>query len=219
MVITPKTNKKGANRRVTETKTPNQVLKIENSHFPMQYQAGMHIRQRIRYVAGTGGIYTITRANLLSTLIVCTANSTASAFYRIAEGVKVNRIEAFSPPTTATSFVRVFVEWLSNLGPSTMYSSLGDTSQPAKIITSPPRNSLAGFWSITGANESESLFSLGCPGNTIIDVFYDIILQNAEASTQVTCSTTGSIGQLYATALNGPSGASPCYAADLNSIN
>jgi hypothetical protein len=47
---------------------------------------------------------------------------------------------------------------------------------PAHIRTSPPRSSSNQWWSLSGSQETDPLFSITVPANTIIDIVADLRL-------------------------------------------
>jgi hypothetical protein len=147
------------------------------------------------------GATSITRKNLLSSYILTAGVSNTG--YRLLNGFKLNRIEIYSMPSTTTS-TTVALEWLSNYGPSTEVSDTSTSSAyPAHLITSPPLQSLASFWSMAGSNESEQLFIVTAPLGSIIDIYGEMVLVDGTGTT-VTGITTGTANNLYTSVLDGP---------------
>jgi len=146
----------------------------------------------------------ISRGTLLSHLIVNTANGTAN--YRILSAFRLKSIEIWGSTGTLGTTTTASVEWLSENGPSTVISdtSVG-TAQPLYVRTSPPANSLASFWSVQGNDESTVVMTIIAPANSVIDITYEVVLRDGEASVLVTTAATGAIGQVYMTYLDGVS--------------
>lgn len=193
--------------RQTPTVNTNVIRSIDSS---------FRIRHRARYMySGTSAVVnrSITRGFMLNTLIM--NNNGTTGHGRLFAGVKLNRIEIFS-----TSASPIALEWTSSLGPSREITDQSLTAASvATIKSSPPRNSLAGFWSMTGSNESEALLNLSLPasdtvvggvntrGQTVIDVWIEAILMDDETVVNVTTTNSGTLNQLYLTNFDGPSGA------------
>jgi hypothetical protein len=171
--------------------------------------ASVKVSHRYRYavdLASTPNTYNITRANLLNLLFI--NNSGAKNNARLIAGIKLKRVEIISMSSSAVirASSPISLEWLSNYGPS---SEITDTpssvSMPACIKTSPPKNSLASFWSLTGSNESEVLFKIVLPssmGHTI-DVWVEQVLMDDESPVQIVTQTSGVVNQLYEGYLDG----------------
>jgi hypothetical protein len=124
-------------------------------------------------------------------------------------GIKLNRIEMFGNTSSLPSSVSV--EWLSNYGPSSEMSDTStSTASPAHLISSPPPQSLASFWSMIGINESETLFSVTVPNGTILDIWCDIVLLDGQGNT-VNTTTTASGTYMYVSYLDGPAAATPVW--------
>jgi hypothetical protein len=172
---------------------------------PLPFASTKKISGRARYIVPSAiNIGTpVTRGNMLNMLIMNTGGSTTN--YRILNAIRLKSISVWSAETTSGSVSTIDVEWLSNYGPSTVVS---DTSvsliMPAYITSSPPKDSLAQFWSLSGINESESLYLLSAPVGSVIDITYEAILFNGETPVAVTTTNAGVLGTVYETNLLGP---------------
>jgi hypothetical protein len=204
--MSPNKNKNsGANRRVTQNKfSDKRVMEIENSHFPRQFVSSVRFKKQIRFKCiTTAGAYNVTRLDLLQLLMVNLAGTVVNT--RLIAGIKLNRIEMFDSQQSQTNFGNpTSVEWLSNLGPTTLVSGTGTTFQPAHVVSSPPPQSLCSFWSLTGSNETEILMTLTVGVGCIIDCWFDIVLFDGESVVQFNTAATGTAGQLYMGYLDGP---------------
>jgi len=134
---------------------------------------------------------------MLSTLFVGTGGTTTGI--RLCSGVRV---------VSMTIYTSVFasMQWLSQYSPTSETSVNGtSTTAPGVLISSPPSNSTASFWSQTNFNESENLFILAATINDYVDVHFQIVLMDDEAVvTNVTSGGTQNAGQVYRSYLDGP---------------
>lgn len=170
---------------------------------PTEYNAQISVRTRIRYYNDSSAYtsVTITRGALLDSIIMATGSTSG---YRINSAVKLNKIEIFGqPPGAGTSVpgsvsATSSVTWLSTYAPQRVVTSTGlGTSYGAHISTSPPRMSLAGYWSLTGQNESEALCVIAVHPYDLIDLYlqYTILGQFGMGSAVTLISAT--VGQVY----------------------
>jgi hypothetical protein len=200
------------NRRASQNKAPGKVMMVETPRVPLQFSATVRFKHKFRFQCMTSSFsspVTISRANLLSLLSMNTSGGTTN--YRIITGIKLNRIEIFGTANVSGfSSSTVSVEWLSNLGPSTLTSdSSGSPAYPAHMVTTPPPQSLSSFWSLSGINETENLFTIVAPTLSIIDVWCDVVLMNGETPHTVPSSNSGTLGTLYLLALDSSGGNFP----------
>jgi hypothetical protein len=186
---------------------------VDTNRVPSQFSATVRFKHKFRFLCTTASFtspVTISRANLLSLLVMNGASNTTN--YRIITGLKLNRIEIFGPSNLGSiaTASTVSVEWLSNLGPSTVVSdSSSSNAFPSHITTSPPPQSLASFWSLSGINETENLFTITAQTLSIIDVWCDIVLMNGESAHSVPSTNSGVAGTLYLLALDSSGGNYP----------
>lgn len=173
-----------------------------------QFRSNPIIKRRIRYALGAVGgtdTFDITSGGLLSLIGMGTV--TNSKVTSIIGAVKLNKVEIVSPwsGTTATT---CSVEWQSANAPNIEYSDTTMSSAYyAKVSTSPPRNSLAGFWYNQGST-SELLMILNVPASSIVDVWIDFVLYDNDvgaAPTPVTVATA-TLGQTYYLSLDNATG-------------
>jgi hypothetical protein len=183
----------------------------QQSNKIVSINASVKVHHRFRYEVQPGGgtSFSINRAALLNLMMVNTTGAKLNA--RLIAGVKLKRIEITSSPTTSvsTTFTACSIEWLSNYGPSTQISDMPSSSMtPARITSSPPRNSLSSFWSLTGLNETEVLFKmiLGTNQHHVIDVWVDIVMMDDETPVLLTTNNIGTIYQFYLGYLDGLNG-------------
>jgi hypothetical protein len=153
---------------------------------------------KMRYtLTGGGGSFAITRADLLSRLVMATG---ATVAYRLFSAVKIKEVELFGDPNAGQSSVEI--QWQSEYGPTKVVTDVStSTAYPARLSSKPPMNSLASFWSTTGSNESTVLFRLNTTATgMIIDLTFTAVLGNAHlgetVATAITISggTAGNVG-------------------------
>lgn len=178
---------------------------------PSPFQANVRFAHKFRYVVTTGiTSLNITRFNMLVPFMLNLSASTSNA--RLIASALVKRIEMYSMGVNSGSApATIGLTWLSNLGAITEVSDTSVSSAyPAVIRTSPPRNSVAGFWSSTGSNESEVLFAVTALGGTIVDLWLDFVLFDTGAATLTTSTSSGgTVGQLVYCPMDGPGASSP----------
>jgi len=153
--------------------------------------------------------WTVNRANMLDLLVMNTSTSTTN--YRLIDAIRINRVSIYpiagavdSAMTTTT------LAWQSTYGPDTNISVTSTPLWPKCLRTRPPKLSLASFWSQSGSNESDNLFTISIPVGAIIDVQVTLVIQNnilsQDAPVVRTSTSTGSAGSVYAVYLDGFSG-------------
>jgi len=182
----------------------------QNSRLIQQIDASVRIRCRLRFqknAGASGAPINLTRANLLNLMLV---GSGAMLCYRIISGIKLKRFEVISTYGASISSdpVAISLEWLSNYGPSSEISdTASNVSANACLKTSPPKQSLASFWSLTGNNESEVLCKLILPTNCThtVDCWFDIVLMDDETPVTVATAALSTAAQFYRGWLDGQS--------------
>jgi hypothetical protein len=176
--------------------------------FPPQFQSTVRVKHRFRFQSSANSSSNITRAILLDLLMTNLTSAHTNA--RLISGVKLNRVELWGVSgTNASDFAAatLSLEWLSNLGPSSESSDTGNAFHPPHVVTTPPQQSLASFWSITGQNESEILATILVPSGSVVDIWVDLILYDGETPVTITTTQSGTAGTTYAGYLDGAAGA------------
>lgn len=130
-------------------------------------------------------------------------NTTVSA---INQSVRVRRITIYAPPASQGANSTCSVEWFGAAGSNTNNLEVSDTSNstaiPARVMTSPPRLSLASFW--VAGSSTVQLASLVAPTGSIIDVILDLILCDDENGTCFQIPTaTAALNTMYYLSLDG----------------
>jgi len=155
---------------------------------------------RFSNAAGTGGS-TINRRNLLNLIQVAV---TATSTVRIIEGIRLRMVEMWANPTALGAAPNTLqIEWIGENSPSTVISDTSMGVRPAHVRSSPPASSSNRWWSMSGSLETDQLFSLILPANTIVDVTVDMRLVEQEAPTAGDIPIGATPGTLYGNFLDG----------------
>lgn len=207
MYITPKSNnKRGANRRVIQNKTP-----ITNG--PNQLKTNIEVRHQFRFTSSSAAATTIAANTLLTACGVVA--STAILGYSVNTTVKVNRVEIWSPVSAQGAFTTCSV-----LFPSTNQSQsreITDTSvsvtTPAHVVATPPPLSLCSFWNngLTVGGAADPLFTLVAPSGSIIDVWVSLVLNDGVTPITAAVLVGATVGTLYYTSLDSSTSAGSIY--------
>lgn len=175
---------------------------LSNIPRPPSYIPTMSFQHKFRFnSASNAGLFTITRGNLLNMVLVATSATTTA---RIFEAVRLRRVEMWTNPVSAgTDPVAINLEWLGAYAPSNVISDVCMGLIPAHIRSSPPKASSDMWWSMSGSNESESLFSLTVESNTWIDITVEVRLVEQESPTAGDVSSGATLGRIYGDYLDG----------------
>jgi hypothetical protein len=143
-------------------------------------------------------------SDLLNLLLMNTGSSTT--YYRLIQGIKIKKVSMWAYANSATP-VTLNMQWTSEYGPAKMVSDTsGGSTYPAHISSTPPVNSAASFWRISGVDETQVIFTIDAPIGTIIDVDCDLYLQDNVTGlynpVAVTGAVTGTLGIMYGSALD-----------------
>jgi hypothetical protein len=171
-----------------------------------QYVPTISLSHKFRFNSGsnTGG-FSITRKNLLNLLLVATSATTTA---RLIEGVRLRLVEMWTNPVAlGASPTSLQLEWFGENSPSTLISDVSMGVNPAHVRAEPPTSSSNQWWSMSGNQETDPLFSISVPANTIIDVAVELRLVESETPTAGDVPAGATLGQLYGDYLDGlPSG-------------
>jgi len=177
---------------------------------PPQFNANPEVTRRFRFVAT--GAYSGSVTDVLLLTVCGNVAHSAAATYPIAQAVKLNAIEIFTPVAAQGTSVTVSVEWPAS--GQNMPREVSDTSisvtQGAHIYTVPPRQSLAAFWN-TGSGSN--LFSAVIPSGSIIDVWLSFVLADGDAGAGGSLTLAGATaGFMYYGALDNQTSAAAVLA-------
>jgi hypothetical protein len=180
------------------------------------YRADPIISFSIRYQANTSNTAInaarlVTRAYVLNTLIVNLAGLATCT--RLLQAVRINKITVYTSASAS-------IEWISAYGPTSATLVSGtSTVSPGILVSRPPKNTLAGAWSLNGSNESENLFSFTTTSGDYFDVEFSGVFCDRMGGTSVSTSTFGFAGYVYRTFLDGPSGSAQLAPYGVTSLN
>jgi len=143
---------------------------ITPAFMPKPYQAQPMQRRKFRYNVTANGSAIVTRATLLNRLIIQETGGTQNN--RLFKSVRLDRVTIYGTGTAASNGMRTInLIWNQT---QTEITAVGNAAFPPKLRLSPPANTLASLWSITGTDETEVLFTISnLIGDTIdIDITY-----------------------------------------------
>jgi hypothetical protein len=143
----------------------------------------------------------ITRKQILNLLLMATSATTT---VRLFQAVRLKRVRMWSNPTAlGQPSDACQLEWLGENSPSTVISDSSMGVRPAHVNSLPPPSASNRWWSISGQLESDVLFALTFPANTIVDVTVSARLVEQESPTAGDIPAGASLGQLYGDYLDG----------------
>lgn len=158
-------------------------------------RSNVELSHRYRFTSTSGTATGITPTSLLCAAgTVCTqTNAFALA---IAGSVKVNQISIWSPPASQGAAVTCSCDFAGfGNSPSREYSDTSvSVSTPARIMCTPPPQSLAAFWQVAGTT---TLFTITAPTGSIIDVVMSLIVQDNDVAQAVSAIATGVLATTY----------------------
>lgn len=179
------------------------VMEVRTISAVPPYRSNPELTVTLRFVAiGSGGTFPITRANLLATYLINLATGTQNA--RLIAAVRWNSCKIYAGLSNVTGSSTASLEWLSNLGPTSERSVTGSATSPGILVTSPPRSSTAGFWSITGQTETEVLANMTVGGGDFVDVNLSFVMYDGESPVIITTGSSGVAAATYRSYFDGP---------------
>lgn len=162
----------------------------------------LKLTHKFRFVSGSNsGAFLITRGNLLNMLLRATAATTS---VRELQAVRLKSIEMWTnPPVLGGAPVSLFLEWNGFNSPSTYVTDQSMGVRPAHLIGTPPPESSNRWWSVSGNSESDVLFTITVPINSVIDVSAEVVMQEQESPVSGDAPTGATLGRLYGDYLDG----------------
>jgi len=170
---------------------------------PPPFIPTMKVQHRFRFVSGTNSAtgLSITRKQLLNLVLY---TPTAITSVRLFEAVRLRKVMMWANPTALGAPPNTLqIEWFGENSPSVSISDTGMGIRPAHVSSAPPASSSNRWWSMTGSLESDQMFALTFPANTVIDVILDCRLVETELPTAGDVPAGAVIGQLYGDYLDG----------------
>jgi len=170
------------------------------------------LKHKFQFKSSSAGSVSISILDLAGALggFCTTANSKVSA---VCSSFRLISLTAW--PCSATSGIEdIYLDW-NNAGAYTGFvkdSSISRAiplgmTQPGGLIFRPPKNSLASFWLSVGGLTGENLFAISFPNGALFDleVEYTLPVVTSTVATLATATvTTGTLGNFYYLALDGP---------------
>jgi hypothetical protein len=152
----------------------------------------------------------ISRGDLLNLLQIATASGTGAAGARLINCIELRWIRVRPGVSSAVAITTVSLTWLGQYAKSkTETLSVMGSSNVPELLTKPPKNSVAGFWAVSGIDETENVFSMDLTVGTVVDVNVSFVLQNFIATplnpVATTSTKTVTSGVVYCAALDGTS--------------
>lgn len=186
--VQKKNNKRGANRRVTQNKTP--------KNCPPQIKSNVELNHRYRFTSTSA-----TPTALTGNSILCCAGAmgtNTNAFVTsLFNTARIKLIEIWTPPASQGAAATCSVDWVGyGNAPNREFSDTTvSVATPAHVRTSPPQLSLASFWL---NNTIGSVCTITAPVGSIIDIALELILSDDdEASQTVVAVATAVVGTSY----------------------
>jgi len=189
--------KRAARRRSTPSTVP----------LPPKVETTLTNRHTFVYRATSAGACDVTRGNLLNSLQLPYTTS-PNTTYRLIDAIRVRRIRAWYMPSSGYTTDSFSLRWESE-NSSHRYHIRPDvgSATPGYYTETPPKGTLAGFYSTTYNDESQILFSMVFPNNTILYVDVDFTWADPIVNPAVTVPGwqpfSGDIGRVCCMYLNG----------------
>jgi hypothetical protein len=202
--LTAKSNKRAANGRVSQKKSP------ESSRTnPGQWTPTIKKVIKMRYLSNAAATSKwVTDQDLMDSKVVATGVAT---MYRILNAIRLKSVEVWAANVSASTARTIAVEFTTNnavgFGENSMIFSdtaLG-VSDIAHVKCKPPKDSYAAQWhSNSSANPNYELFNVTCPTASIIDVEYEASFIDDEPQSTVYTAPVAvlTVGTLYTRSLD-----------------
>jgi hypothetical protein len=152
----------------------------------------------------------VSRGDLFSLLQMCLVTGTGTNGARVIGAVELRWIRVRPGISSTTAPFNTTLTWLGQYAKPKVetISTMGPSMVP-ELLTKPPKNSVAGFWAISGIDESENVFSIDTQAGTVLDVNLSFVIQNFVSTpiNPVISTSTKSVtaGIVYTAALDGTS--------------
>lgn len=175
---------------------------------PQPFQSSIYLKKRIRFKAVAAATTALAFNDLQD--LLCVAATTTSAF-RLADAVRIKKIEMWGPMAQDLVPVTVSVDWtgstsIGGFGKSNRVSdtSMGST-EPAHLVSKPPADTQIAQW--VRGNNNLALCSLTYPLGTIIDLSYELVLRDDGTAQAVGGAVAGAtVGANYIRSLDSNTG-------------
>jgi len=174
------------------------LLVRDNPRFPNDVKQFPIYTRVIRYIAVSAINKQAFKPSDLLKMMLITVNTSATA-YEIMQAIRLRRISIYFVASTgdfgSTSSYIDFAWSGGTNAPDNLITDRGTATQPACIKVKPPRGTIADMWFDANSTAyGNTLFSISCPADTIIDIDFEWIQSNANSATVTlsgAASTTG----------------------------
>lgn len=170
----------------------------ENPRFPNDIKQLPIMGRTIRYVCITAlAAQTFTPGDLLK-MMIFTVNTSATA-YTLARCIRIKHISMYFVPSSgdfADNTKVLSFKWSgANNACDNLITDRGTATQPACIKVRPPRGTISETWfDPTSTGATNTLFTITCPTNTIIDINFEFVLSDGNSTTVTLSGAATSTG-------------------------
>lgn len=172
---------------------------------PPAFVPTLRLSHKFRFQNAAGSTVSITRKNLLNLIQVATSATTT---IRVIEGIRLRSLELWVNPVALGSTPSTAqIEWAGENSPSTVVSDTSMGVLPVHIRTTPPPSSSNRWWSMSGSQETDVLFTIAVPANSVLDVIVEIRTVEQEAPVAGDIPVGAVLGTTYGNYLDGIAGA------------
>jgi len=169
------------------------VEAIIPSFMPKPYQSQPKQTRRFRYNCTAAASAVVTRALLLNRMVFQETGSTQNN--RIIKSIRLDRVTVYGTGTATSNGMRTLtLLWSQN---QVEINAIGNAAFPPKISSKPPAETSAGWWSITGVDETEVIFIATCIIGDIIDIDVTYTLADGFAAFVTTTPSASADGLVY----------------------
>jgi hypothetical protein len=126
--------------------------------------------------------FSVSRGCLLNLLVYAETTSGANG-YRVIQSIRVKEVEMWlfmAPGASTAGALDLELEWYSALANDVRISDMGNANEPAYIRSTPPKNTLASFWSVQQSSEGDQLLAISIDNagyNTQCSLVVDVAVE------------------------------------------
>lgn len=165
------------------------------------------IKTVVRYMTSTGISTTATNSQIANFLVIGGGSTTQ---YKVCNYIRIKWVRIWGGPPSSLAPATIAFQWsgtvAGSLGPNQQFT---DTSMGASYIShmkiKPPVNSSAAQWVATGngaAPGTNVVFNYVLPPSAVLDICLDCSINDDTTASSITTTNTGTLGVLYALALD-----------------
>jgi len=210
LTLIPSKNKRAVTRRASQNKSSGSMTGVVS--IP-KLISSLQLTHRFRYIAtaALSSVTPITRGYMLNTLLFNMNGSTSNN--RICHAVRLVSITAYIPgglPVWNGSILlqvlpQVTVTWASENAPQVSVTESNGGSVMTRCVFSPPKDTLASYWSASAQAESVPILYIQTSGGVTFDVVTQFqIGGNLQGAIGVTTVNAGTAGLTYMSYFDGP---------------